>query len=217
MRLYAATFAVMLALQSIWLLLPELVRPALPFFLTSTEQATTASSKQSAAATAARLGWPRGELWVDYAQTANSSLLAAFYSGTKQLEGGNDKVPESAVTIAPTDARGWLLLATAKQSLASGTAKLSEQLKISYYLTPFSESLFPLRIQLVARSSATIDDELRGFIENELSKWLSVQPAMPRPLNLAYSNASAAGRVLLDTLIGKTSPALLEDLHTVYP
>lgn len=215
MRIYAAIFAVILALQSAWLLMAEFQRPMLSFFPTLPAQASEAASKNSAAARAALIGWPRSDLWIDYAQTANSALLAALYNGAEQPDGGDYAAAETAVKLGPTDARGWLLLAAT--AATSGSRQLFPQLKMSFYLTSYNEELFPLRMQLAVRSRIEIDDELRSFIEHELTRWLRTNPTTKHPVALAYHSASLTGRNLLSTLIKNVNPEFLAELHAAYP
>src|SRR4051812_45914247 len=77
LRLVALALGILLGLQAVWLLAAEVIRPALPYFTTNKAEIEIAAKRQEAAALAARLGWPRGELWVEAAITADAGLVEA--------------------------------------------------------------------------------------------------------------------------------------------
>jgi hypothetical protein len=220
-RIYAGAFAVVLGLQSAWLLAAEISRPALPFFPMNGAEAKAAAMHGSAAATAAWIGWPRGELWVNYAITANAALFGnledrAVRNGNR-ADGNAISVVEMAAALAPSDARAWLLLAGVHSQSAMNTTQAFAQLKMSYYTSPYNEYLFPLRIQIIARSTTTFDDELRGFAEYELRKVIRDRPELKRSIASAFRFASPAGRQFLETSIGGIDPKFLSELKTISP
>lgn len=220
-RIYAGAFAIVLGLQSVWLLAAEITRPALPFFPVNGAEAKTTAKHYSEAAAAARIGWPRGGLWVDYAVVANAVLLGDIEDGVipsaNRQSKGAYSITETAAALAPSDARAWLLLASADTQSPSKDGKALAQLKMSYYTSPYSEHLFPLRIQIVARSAAPFDDELRSFIEYELGVIIRHKPGLKRSIASAFRIASPAGRHFLETSIGTLDPNFLTELQTAKP
>lgn len=220
-RIYAGAFAIVLGLQSVWLLAAEITRPALPFFPINGAEAKATAIHYSAAAAAAHIGWPRGDLWADYAMTANAALLGDIEDGvipsTNRQSEGASSTTETAAALAPSDARAWLLLASADMQSASKDGKALAQLKMSYYTSPYNEHLFPLRIQIVARSAIPFNDELRSFIEYELGMIIRHKPGLKRSIASAFRVASPAGRHFLETSIGTLDPNFLTELQTAKP
>ena len=213
-RIYAGGFAAILILQSAWLLAAEITRPTLPFFPTNVAEARAAATQHSAAAITARIGWPRGDLWIDYAIAANATRLAKIESGVTPLavhaRDTSSGIVVTAATLAPSDARAWLLLA----STTAESDKMAALLKMSYYTAPYSERLFPLRIQVVARSPAPFDEELGGYIDYELGMIVRHKPGLKPAVALAFHVASPTGRHFLTASISKLDPNFLSKLQT---
>jgi hypothetical protein len=220
-RAYASAFALVLGLLSVWLIAAEATRPKLPFFPKNGAEAKASTMHRSVAATAAWIGWPRGGLWVDYAITINAALLANFEDGiTDKADHPAQNAfaaSETAARLDPSDARVWLLLASANEQSASNSSRALAQLKMSYYTSPYSEHLFPLRIQIVARSTAPFDDELSSFIDYELGMIVRDEPALKQTIGLAFRSASPAGRQFLAASMGKHDQKFLSKLKAANP
>jgi hypothetical protein len=199
----------------------EATRPKLPFFPMNGAEAKASAMYRSAMATAAWIGWPRGDLWVDYSVTVNAALLADIEDGiagkADHPEQNAPGVSETAARLAPSDARAWLLLASVNEQSASNDSRALAQLKMSYYTSPYNEHLFPLRIQIVARSTARFDGELRGFSDYELGLAIRGQPRLRQSIASAFRMASSEGRQILETSIGKHDPKFLAELKTANP
>jgi hypothetical protein len=220
-RIYASTFAAILGLLSAWLIAAEAMRPTLPFFPANGANAKAAAIRRSEAAAAAWIGWPRGALWTDYAVTVDAAFLAKLEDGIANNGSRVDdyalSVSETAARFAPSDARAWLLLASVNSQSAPNNGQALAQLKMSYYTSPYSERLFPLRIQIVARSMAPFDDELRSFIDYELGMVVRDKPDLRQAIALAFRMASPAGHQFLATSIGKSNPKFLAELKAANP
>lgn len=214
-RRFASGFAVILGLLAVWTLAAEATRPSLGYFPTNTAEAV--ALENSSAATAAWFGFPRGDLWTDYAVTANAGLIgAAFANSPSRSDGNANDVAETAAMFAPSDARSWLLLAVNAQA-ASDTMKATALLKMSYYTSPYSDPLFPLRIQAATRSSSIADEELASFVEYEVSVVIDQKPDLKRSIVSAYRAASPDGRRFLDSALAKLDQNLLNELKSVKP
>jgi hypothetical protein len=220
-RIHASTFAAILGLLSAWLIAAEAMRPTLPFFPANGADAKASAIRRSEAAAAAWIGWPRGGLWVDYAITTNAALLANFEDGITDKAEHPDQnafgVSETAARLDPSDARVWLLLASVNEQSASNSSRALAQLKMSYYTSPYNEHLFPLRIQIVARSTAPFDDELRSFIDYELGMIVRDEPHFKQTIALAFRMASPAGHQFLAASIGKHDRKFLSELKAANP
>ena len=220
-RSYASIFAIVLGLQAAWLITAELARPKLPFFPINGTEAQAAATHQSAAAIAAGIGWPRGSLWVDYAITANAAVAGNMEDGSiPNAPGANDKpykTAETAAALTPADARAWVLLAMITAQTDSKDSIALAQLKMSYYTSPYNDALFPLRIQIAARSPSIADDELQSFVEYELGMVVRHRPTLKRSIATAFRAASPAGRHFLESALAKLDPKLLAELRAATP
>lgn len=220
-RIYAGVFGILLALQSIWLIAAEVTRPAILFFPTNATQANAAATQHSAAAAAANIGWPRGDLWVDNAITASAAALSACESANaaNALAANSQtlSIDNTAAALAPADARAWILLAMASEQTASKKDQALAQLKMSYYTAPYNEYLFPLRIQIVARLSNINDEELRVFIEYELRLAMHDRPNFKHSIASAFGKAGPAGRQFFEATLAKIDPKFLAQLRTANP
>jgi hypothetical protein len=218
LRLFATIFAAVLALQAAWIVAAELSRPTLPFFPSNQAAAETAAAHNTAANAAAFVGWPRGDLAVDAAITANAAVVDNIEGG-KRAGATDDRSYNrtvSAAALAPADARAWLLLAMLSQQTRSDDAKAQAQLKMSYYTSPYNADLFPLRIQLAARLPIITDDELRSFVGYELGMIIREKPDLKQSVLSAFRNGSPAGRQMLQAA-AKNDADLLTKLHAIGP
>jgi hypothetical protein len=208
LRSFATGLAMVLGLLATWIIGAEATRPDLDFFPTSLEEARSAAWQNQSAATAAWLGWPRGDLWSDYAVTANAAAIEKVLAA-RPSQGGDtaNDIAETAAVYAPSDARAWLLQAAHAQA-ASNVAKTTSLLKMSYYTSPYSDALFPVRIRIATRSPAIVDDELASFVEYELGVVVGQKPALGPAIAAAYRSASPDGRRFFDRALAKLNEKL---------
>jgi hypothetical protein len=219
-RRLTTSFAIVLGLQSVWILAAELMRPEANYFPINAAAAKVAADSSTSAATAARIGWPRGDLRTEYAIALNAGLLGGMESRSlarnpERINEPND-VAETAASLNPADARPWLLLATNAQS-ASNWERAFAELKMSYYTSSYSDELFPLRIQIVARSPHTADEELSSFIEFEIGVAIRSKPELKRYIETAYRTASPEGRRFFETSLTKIDPKYLTTIKNAKP
>lgn len=215
-RTGALLLGIVLALQAAWILVPGLLRPAMPFFPTTASEAAALSTRHAEAALAATLGWPRGDLWVDTAVTGDTTLLSAFEGGqASHAPAANGATAETAAKLAPADGRAWLLLAMA--SARAHNPQAAAQLKMSYYTAPSNAQLFPLRVQVAAQLPAMPDKELQGFLQEDLKTTLQAAPGMARSVASAYRAATPPARQFFDTALAEADPKLLTRLRSANP
>jgi predicted small integral membrane protein len=216
-RPLATGFAAVLGLLAAWTLAAEATRPSLGYFPTTAAETKLAAAENGLAATAAWLGLLRGNLWTDYAVTANAGLIeAAMGNAPIRADAHAQDVAETAALSAPSDARSWLLLAANAQA-ASNSANTTALLKMSYYTSPYSDALFPLRIHVVTRSTSIADDELATFVDYELSVAVGQKPGLKRSIAAAYRAASSGGRRFFDGALAKLDTSFLNELKSARP
>lgn len=207
-----------LAVQATWILAPEILRPALPFFPATPSEARSLATRHAEAALAAAVGWPRGDLWTDKALTANAALVSAFEDG---LPSRAPAAPDARATartaakLAPADARAWLLLAMA--SARSHDNKAPAQLKMSYYTAPYSVRLFPLRVQVAAQLPQLNDRELQDFLQSELKMVIQGRPNLKLSIASAFRSATPAARQFFETALAQLDAKLLAQLRSANP
>jgi hypothetical protein len=189
------------------------MRPALPYFPLAAQDAKVAAQSETAAALAAWIGWPRGALWVDYAMSANAGAIADIAGGARPQPGPSTQdISEAAARLSPSDPRAWLLLAVADDPSLPGSGSLPA-LKMSYYTSPYSEALFPLRVGLIAKATAPADDELRSSIDYELEHILRRRADLKTGIATAFATASPAGRQTLEDSLAKIDKGFLAQLR----
>jgi hypothetical protein len=203
LRLCASLFAGILAVQAVWISAAEIMRPRLASLPATAADAKAASAQSGTAVMAALVGWPRGGPWVDAAISENAALLADIVSGRKVAETAPDSLrsAERAAALAPADARAWVILAALSEQTPSAVPQALAQLKMSYYTAPYNEALFPLRLQIVARSPVNADEELRSYLKYEIETVIARKPSSKLAIAAALKTASPAGENVLQSLL----------------
>ncbi len=212
----ALILGAVLAVLAGWILLPEILRPALPYFPATSSEARSLATRHAEAALAAGIGWPRGELWTDKAMTANAALLSAFEEGRpSRAPAGARATAKTATLHAPADARAWLLLAMTSARLHNSNA--AAQLKMSYYTAPYSARLFPLRVQIAAQLPQIDDPELQGFLQSELRMIIQDRPNLKQSIASAFRAASPAARQFFEEALAQLDTEFLGQLRSANP
>lgn len=211
-RIGAAAFATFLFIAGAWIVVAELARASVPFFLTASD-VRDASTKISTAATAAQIGWLRGDLWADYALLLDNSAL----SDNAPLPSGNKVESKSAIALAaaPYDARLWLLLSALNAKLGWKDTKTLSQLKMSYYTAPNDIRLFPLRLAVSMQPQAVDDEELRTLLGHEIRSIVARKRELKPLLAKAYRDTSPSGRQFVEEQLTGLDDAFLKELREI--
>jgi hypothetical protein len=214
-RLYVTIFAVVLGLQAAWLLSAELIRVPLPFFPSDKTEIEYMSAHRDRAATAAWIGWLRGDLWADYAFTADSRLLND--AGARAANDQTELMSERALARAPYDSRLWLLLSAINVESGWKNDKTLAQLKMSYYTAPNDTRLIPLRIPIALQSQAIGDEEMQGLVAHEIRSLIQHKPELKPIIAMAYRGASSAGRHFIEEKLAELDRKFLIELQAIRP
>ncbi|HLI93996.1 MAG TPA: hypothetical protein VKU83_10315, partial [Puia sp.] len=185
----------------------------LPFFPTDKTEIDYASAQRDRAAIVASLGWPRGDLWADYALSADCRFLNDVPASTTIDR--TEPVSEHALALAPYDARLWLLLSAINAQSGWKDDKTLAQLKMSYYTAPNDIRLIPLRISIALQSQAIGDKELQELVEHEIRTIIMRKPELKPVIATAYRGASAAGRAFVEEKLAVLDRKFLTDLQTI--
>ncbi len=167
--------AAMVALFSVWLILPELIRPSLPAFPTNAAAARTAADHRTRSVVAASIAQVRGDLWTEAAVSAAAPIgfgLALTGSSAANGEIEDRSIFERAVRWSPADSRAWLAFAAANPGGGAAEPSVTELLKLSYLTGPNEIDLVPMRLAVVARGSALEDADVRQFARHDLENVL---------------------------------------------
>ncbi len=208
LRIYAGIFAAMLGLLSAWILAPELVRRPLGYF--PPDQRMAAQDK--AAPIAARIGWLRGDLWVDYALTADAGLFDQSTPGSGGLGKSARSITEDAARVAPYDSRAWLLL-SAIGAQSGWDNKAAAALKMSFYTSPEDARIIPFRLRLAFRSEALSDDELQQLLAQQIRTIVLQKPALKLALFTAYGDASPPAQEFIEGKLREIDPKVLAEMR----
>jgi hypothetical protein len=203
-------FAGILAIQAAWLLAAESIRPILPYFPQDKASAERATAARSAAVTAARIGWVRGDLWTDAAIALSSDLASKVADeGKPQVTPQRDQaraVARRAARLSPHDSRSWLLLA-ALDSRFDWPMEIVDRLRMSYFTGPNEAELTPLRIRIATRSTAITDPELQILVAQEIRS--IVRRDEMASLLTAYRHSSNDGKKFIEETVGAIDENLL--------
>ncbi len=211
LRAALSAFAVLLASQSVWIILPELIRPSPLAFPHDARSPPISSSERNRAGWAAKLALVRGDLWAEAAIEQSPELIRDVESRKAAQSADQAEfaraTAEKAATLSPHDSRVWLILASLdclRHREVSGT------LKMSYYTGPNEIVLMPLRLLIATCSDAIKDAELQTLVAREI-RLIITHEQNPKPAILAaYQRASPGGKRFIETVVGDLDPGLME-------
>jgi len=216
--LHAALFAFagLLALQSIWITLPELIRTSPLAFPRETQSSPISSSEGNRIGWAAELALVRGDLWAEDAIAQSSELirdveLRKAGQSAGQVQAGRSTA-EKAAMLSPHDARVWLLLASMDCLLHGGA---SGALKMSYYTGSNEIVLMPLRLLVATCSDEINDAELQNLVAREIRFIITREQNLKPVILAAYQNAPATGKRFIETVVGDLDSGLAATIRGI--
>lgn len=207
-------FAVLLAVQSVWLLLAELTRPGIDRLPADAASAAVAAKQRGQATAAASFGVIRGDLWADSAFTY-ADLLWGDSGSSAGLAPALERVRaklEHALADAPHQSGAWLLLAGLAARYPSLNFNATLALKTSYYTGPSEQDLMLPRLRIASQSEFLNDSEIREFASRDLRLLLArhQRPA----IDDIYISASPTGKAFIKQAVGQSAaPAPLTAPH----
>jgi hypothetical protein len=214
-RLSAIMCAVLLAIQSLWLIFPELARPGIDQLPTSATAAAAAAKHHGAAVWAASVAGIRGDLWAAAAFTEASLLWrdkqATADKNVAETVRLTRATIERALRDAPHRSDTWLLLAGLLSHFGSA-AEATEPLRMSYYTGPSDQGLMPLRLSIAiqAETERFDDPEMRQFISRDIRLLLSQEQSLK--LAEIYNAASRSAKSFMQEVIRDIDPSALDQV-----
>ena len=207
-------FASLLGLQSIWITLPELIRPSPLVFPRELRSPPISASEREHAKLAAELALVRGDLWAEaaIAQSPESIRSAESRKTTQSTERAQmaSAAAEKAAKLSPHDPRIWLLLAYQNCLLNRET---SGTLKMSYYTGPNEIVLTPLRLLIATCSDAIDDAELQTLVAREIRLIVTHEQNLKPAIVTAYQNASPSGKRFIEAVVGDLDRGLMATIR----
>lgn len=206
--------AILLGLQCVWLLLPELSRANVDRLPIDAASAATAAKERNAAALAASIAGIRGDLWAQSAFTYADLLWSDANTNddlARSLQGARGSLVR-ALTDAPYQSAAWLLASALASRYPSFNFNATEALKMSYYTGPSEPDLMPLRLRIAMDSGVFTDSEIREFVARDLRFFLE-RNDKPAIID-AYNATSAAGKKFIEQTVGDIDPSALELFRT---
>ena len=207
-----------LAVQAVWLVTAEFIRPKLPYFPQDKASEERASTARSTSVMVALVGWVRGDLWTDAAIALSSGLTSEVPGeGDPQmtmLRGQARVLAQRAARLSPHDSRIWLLLA-ALDSRFDWPSEIANRLNMSYFTGPNEPALTPLRIRIATRSTAIADAELQNQVAQEIRAITLRRQDQKPSLLAAYRDASPEGKQFIETTVGDLDKNLLAAIRAI--
>ncbi len=213
-RVVVGALAALLGVLGLWVTAAELMSPRLVYFPSDRNEAEALYAVRRPAATAAKVGMIRGDLWTVAAITKAAPLLfGATASSPEQASRAAVENMRAIATVAarlsPHDSRIWLVLASLDFRLGGSNRKAAEFLKLSYYTGPNEFSVMPLRLLLAVESEAISDEEVRSLVPLDVQRIVMQRPDLKPAIELAYKNALPKGREVIEATLEKTDPSFL--------
>jgi hypothetical protein len=216
LRLVIVVFAVLLAVQSVWLLLAELSRPNVDGSATGLIPYTTTAQQRDAAAWAAAIGAIRGDLWTEYALAFSDLLVGegevSTGPGLATTVARASLSLDHAINYAPHQSNAWLLLTGLALRFPQPELNAAEILKMSYYTGPSEQHLIPLRLQLAVKVNRFDDIEMQQFVRRDLGVLLARKQIAA--ITDVYNSASSDGRKFLEQAVSDFDPTASEKLRS---
>lgn len=200
-----------------WTLGPELARvPEIRRLIDGTD---AASSDQSKAALAARVGMVRGDLWADLFFTFADAIVSQGGRDLGAIETSNQALTaaQRALVYAPFNSKVWLLLALMAENHQLKAPTTINALTMSYYIAPYRSADAALRLSVATRGSAIRDPELRQLVEHDLQVIFASRPQLRPAVVAVYATASAEGKHLIESTVQQADPAFLMRLQKTAP
>jgi hypothetical protein len=208
-------FAALLALQSVWITLPELIRPSPFVFPHEPRSPPISPTERDRAMRAAELALVRGDLWAEAAigqspEYPTRSVESAKTTASIERVQMARATAEKTAMRSPHDARNWLLLASQDCQLHR---EASGMLKMSYYTGPNEIALMPLRLLVATCSDAINDAELQTLVEREIRLIVNHEQNLKPAIVAAYQNATPSGRRFIETVVGDIDNGLMATIR----
>jgi hypothetical protein len=213
-RLASQSLAVLLAVQCLWLVLPEMLRPAVDWLPSNAAASAARTAARTPAAWAATIGIIRGDLWAASAFTYSDLLWdrAVSDADVPQALDRAHWLLDRALSDAPHQSSVWLFRAALGLRYPANKIDVVESLRMSYYTGPSEHQLMPLRLRAIAQLDISGDSEMRQFASRDL-RFLVTRKQISA-ITEAYGSASPAGKRFIEQGVRDIDPAMVQSLQS---
>ena len=218
LKIASYTFALLLSIHALWILVTELVRPRFgpETMFPATVSATDINSMRLAANLAGIL---RNNLWSNRVMIDAANVLGEQPTKvtplTQQDVEAVRAAAERALSNSPLDSRVWLVLAILSSRVDKQHEIAKEQLKMSYYTGPNDKAVMGHRLKIAALSQALDNSDLREVVRREIRTILLRAPELRPAITAAYREARPSDRAFIAITISETDPAFAATLRAI--
>jgi hypothetical protein len=213
-RLATLSLAILLGIQCVWLVLPEMLRPAADRLPTDATASAATAKARSSAAWAATIGIIRGDLWAESAYTYSDLLWGDADPSTdlaQALQSARSRV-DRALGDAPHQSSAWLFRAMLGLRYPSQNIDVVQSLRMSYYTGPSEQELAQLRLDAMAQLDMSNDVEMRQFASRDLRSLVARKQISA--ITDAYTRASPAGKRFIEETVRDIDPSVVQLLQS---
>jgi len=207
--------AVILALQALWLIAPEISRVGRSAPAQTVAAAELPVRRDAAAQRAAWLGFVRGDLWselvLNYSALVFNPAPEGAQSPTGEALQHARSDAERALRHSPHNSRVWLLLAALELRThpAGNENRAAAAVKMAYYTGPGELELVPLRLGVALQPELLGDDEIQQLARQEIQTIVSRKPDLKSAVLAAYQRAGAPARKFIEDVASGQDPNFL--------
>ena len=197
-----------LGVQSVWVVLPEIISTGSIHFPTDKHART--KLQQTRTQWAASLGVMRGDLWADSGFIYADPILARNTDAALQAARG---LTERALSYAPHRSDVWLFFALLSYRLNSSQQHLAAALKMSYYTGSNQSDLAPLRIFVSVSLPELSDIELQEMVRRDIRMIITCEPDLKPAVIAAYKNAPTTTKKFMENVISEVDQQFLDSVR----
>jgi hypothetical protein len=212
-RLAMALLASVLAVFSVWMLLPETARSWIHQLPMDQGTAAAAAAERGRTDRTARFGGLRGDLWAEAAYAYASPLWPGAEIDQRAIASEGRNVIERALAYAPHDAAVWLLAASLASQFDWLNIDSAALLKMCYYTGPNEVGLLPLRLVTAIRPGPFSDSDIQSFVQRDVRMILTRWPELKPAVIAAYRVADPATKRFLEGAAAETDAAFAQILR----
>ena len=216
-RVTLFAFACLLSSLATWILIADLLRPAVVEFPSNAQSTPLTNTHRNKATTAARIGLIRGDLWTQAALAYGDVVWSENGHSSDTDTSRNERIrilTERAISYAPHDSRLWLILAAIDLRFDWLNESASTALRMSYYTGSNTIKLVPARLLLSVQSRALADSDFQDLVRHDIRISVAPKSELLPALIDAYANAPQFGQEFIERTLAEFDPSILPAVHS---
>lgn len=203
-----------LTIGSLWLVVPELIRPHNCVTVDGSQEHRRHCGPDSWHRAAA-LAFLRSDYWIRSVSTDSPTAPGDPAISVRTLSattGRTQAAIERAIAVDPSNAEAWTILADHISQSGTDFRRAIAVLRMSYLTGPNEHGLARLRLAVAARLDIALNDELASFMQRDLRTILREKRDPVPALVTAYRSATAGGKEFISSVLRDFDPAVLARL-----